>query len=151
LRRFYLDQIAQSENLFAASETEWWLLGYALFLWFALEWITVSSDTPDLLTAGFVFLSTGILLNLKSSKRQGGEFSFLGLFLGLSYLSKTVMFPLSLVFLAVSLFSIANFRKAVPLTFVALLVFVVTTAPFIAGAKLVPQVPMSTNFRPTDF
>jgi hypothetical protein len=133
LRRFYLDQIAQSENLFTASETEWWLLGYALFLWFALEWVKVSSDTPDLLTAGFVFLSTGILLNLKSSKRQWLEFSLFGILLGLSYLCKTVMFPLSLVLLAISLFSIASFSKALPLTFAALLFFIVTTAPFIAA------------------
>jgi hypothetical protein len=133
LRRFYLERISQSDNLFAASETEWRLLGYALFLWFALEWVKVSSDTPDLLTAGFVFLASGILLNLGSGERPWLEFSLLGIFLGLSYLSKTVMFPLSLVFLAVSLFPTGNFRKAVPLTLVALLFFAVTTAPFIAA------------------
>jgi hypothetical protein len=137
LRRIYLNRMSRfSGNFLEVSEGQWWLLGYPLFFWFALKWITVSSDTPDMLTAAFVFLAVGILLNLESSKRQYLDFAVLGLCLGLSYLSKTVMFPLSLVFLAVGLFSVANFRRGLPRTLVALLVFGLVTAPFVVAISL---------------
>jgi hypothetical protein len=134
LRKFYVGRISASGSSFLEiSEDQWWLLGYSLFAWFALKWIAVSTDTPDMLAAAFVFLSVGIIVNLEERKQQWFDFARLGLFLSLGYLSKTVMFPLSFVFLAVASLSVANFRKALLQTLLALFVFGLIAGPFIAA------------------
>ena len=136
LRRLRIsDQTAHSQGVKApaVSDRAWWLLGYTLFAWFALKWVGVSSDTPDMLTAAFVFLSGGMVLHLKAPSNRWLHFAVLGVVLGLGYLSKAVMFPLSLVFLTVAFASVGEFRKAIPLTALALIAFGLTSGPFISA------------------
>jgi hypothetical protein len=78
---------------------EWfWALGYAIFLCSHLP--LVSSGTPDLLLAAAVNLAAGILLRIRFGAGQWLWFAALGTTLGAGYLAKTVLLPLSLVFLA---------------------------------------------------
>ena len=118
---------------FSISKWTWLLLGYTLFIWSSLKWIGVSCDTPDMCTAAFVYLASGIVLRVNTRSASWFNFIILGLVLGFGYLAKSVMFPLAFVFLGVSAFSVGNLRRALPRVLAALLVFTVISIPFIAA------------------
>lgn len=111
----------------------WLVSGYTLFLWSSLKWLGIHCDTPDILTAAFVYLAAGIVLRINIQSATWFNFIALGIVLGLGYLSKTVMFPVAFVFLGVAMFSTGNFRSLIKQTIAALLVFVVITTPFITA------------------
>lgn len=132
LRLFY----AERRYAFAVTETHWWLLGYALFAWFSLKWMTVSSDTPDMLASAFVLLSVAMLLQIEKRRHPWLCFSIIGFLLSLGYLSKAIIFPLSFFCIAVGFAAILNFRRenfyrALLSTLAAIAVFAATSSPFI--------------------
>jgi hypothetical protein len=53
--------------------------------------------------------------------------------LGLAYLAKAVMFPLALIFLALSLFSMLDLRRAIPRVLTAFFIFLLFSAPFVGA------------------
>jgi len=110
----------------------WQVLGYTLFITTSLVLIRVWSVTPDMLMAALVYLAAGLVLRIRLGSTNWGTFAVLGCVLGFSYLAKTVMFPLSFVFLGIGLLSVGNVRRALPRFFVALLGFLLISAPFIA-------------------
>lgn len=101
--------------------------GYVYFLWAGYFWLDIGWVTPDLCVAVAVYLATALLLRIR--RGQGGWLSFaaLGAVLGLGYLAKAGVFPLSFVFLFcalwVSLIAGATFRAAFLRTALALAVF----------------------------
>ena len=133
LRLYYLQSSQDSPNKsFKISEWAWVVLGYTLFLWSSLEWLSLYSDTPDICTAALVYLASGIILRVQT-RPSWFNFIILGVILGFAYLSKTVMFPLAFVFLAVAMFSVGKLQRALPRAFVALLAFTIITSPFIVA------------------
>lgn len=112
------------------------VLGYTAFLWASLRWIGVFCDSPDMLTAAFVYLAAGIVLHINARSARWFNFVMLGVVLGFGYLSKTVMFPVAFVFLGVAMFAVGNFRKGFKRTIAALLVFTVVVAPFITAISV---------------
>jgi hypothetical protein len=118
-------------------EWAWISLGYTLFIWSSLSLIKIWTVTPDMLMAAFVYLAGGLILRIRFGKGTWLTFCLLGMVLGLGYLAKSAMFPLSFVFLAVSLFSMANVRQALPRVTAALLVFLLFSAPYIATISIV--------------
>lgn len=91
--------------LAAVQENRWFvqLTGYVVFFWASLHLITVSVTSPDMTMAIFVFLATGFLVRIAGeSVPRGTLFAGLGLALGLGYLAKAPMFPLSFVYLAIA-------------------------------------------------
>jgi hypothetical protein len=127
-----LDRVDRARFL-RVPEWMWIVLGYSLFLWSALEWTTLYSDTPDLLSSVFVYLAAGILLRARGGADGWLTFVLLGVVLGLGYLSKTVMLPISLVFLGAGFFSVTNFRRAVPRILLAGVTLAFVSAPFVAA------------------
>jgi 4-amino-4-deoxy-L-arabinose transferase-like glycosyltransferase len=83
--------------------------------------------------AALVYLACGILLRIRQQRESWISFILLGLTLAFGYLGKTVMFPLSFIFLALALFLVGNLRRAVPRTLVALIVFFLIAGPFIVA------------------
>jgi hypothetical protein len=75
-----------------------WIWGYVYFLWAGFFWLGTEWVTPDLCVAVVVYLATALLLRIR--RGQGGWLTFAGLgaSLGLGYLAKTGLFPLSFVF-----------------------------------------------------
>ena len=106
-------------------------LGYTLFIWTALEWITIQYPGPDLCVAAFVYLASGILLRIRMGSVSWPTFVLLGAVLGFGYLAKTVMFLLAFIFLGVSLLLVGNLRRAIPLVLIAFIVFLAVSGPFI--------------------
>ena len=133
LRLYYLQSFQDSPNKsFKIPEWAWVVLGYTLFIWSSLEWLSLYSDTPDICTAALVYLASGIILRVQT-RPSWFNFIILGVILGFAYLSKTVMFPLAFVFLAVAMFSVGKLQRALPRAFVALLAFTIITSPFIVA------------------
>jgi hypothetical protein len=110
----------------------WFLIpsGYLLFIWSSLYMIKIDTITPDMVVAGFMYLSTGLLLGIRMDPRGWFKYIVLGICLGLGYLAKTVVFPLAFVFFTVAFFSRMDFRKSIPRVIGSLLIFFVITAPF---------------------
>lgn len=141
---YYQNKVAIADgknNYFKIPEWVWIVLGYTIFLWSSLKWIRVPVEdtaavTPDMCATALVYIASGLLLRIYAKSDSWYNFIILGFVLGLSYLSKTAMFPLAFVFLGVSLFSVGNLRRAFPRVLVALLVFTITVAPFITAFSL---------------
>lgn len=125
-----------SQRKLKIPEWVWLITGYTLFLWSTLRWTPLYSDTPDLSTAALIYLASGLLLRLQISSLTWIGFVALGATLGLAFLSKTVMFPLAIVFLAVSAYCIGNLKRSLPRVCVALLTFALLTAPFISAISI---------------
>jgi hypothetical protein len=117
-------------------EWVWIVAGYSLFLWSALAWTTLYSDTPDLLSSVFVYVAAGILLRIRGGTDGWLSFVLLGIVLALGYLAKTALLPVALVFLAAGLFSAANFRRALPRFVVAGAAVAFVAAPFVAALSI---------------
>ena len=118
----------------ALPESVWLVFGYTIFIWTSLLMNRVSRTSPDLLVAGLIFLASGLLLRIRNEESRWRSFVILGMVLGIGYLTKTILFPLGLLFIAVAFFVSrrGSQRKTVLLhTFVCLLVFLTLTTPFI--------------------
>jgi len=110
----------------------WQLLGYSLFAWstFGMLWAP-RMVTPDLCVAMFVYLDAGLLLSLRDPANATRASLWLGLTLGLGYLTKAILFPLAFVFAAVAFVVIGNWKRAIPCTALTLLVFAAISAPLV--------------------
>jgi hypothetical protein len=110
---------------------DWALLtvGYTLFLWSSLALIRVSLTEPDMLVAAFFYLAAGLLLRIGQRKVGWSSYLALGAVLGLGYLTKAIMFPLSLLFLGAAMLMGARSRHGAFYALGATLVFVAFSAP----------------------
>jgi hypothetical protein len=122
------------KSIFVESETlRVW--GYVFFLWASYFWLGPAWVTPDLCVSVLAFLAMAVLLRIR---RRGGKrtiLAVLGGLLGLGYLAKAAMFPLSFVFLFSAFFLSRRAGASLPAaTFRTLLaagVFAVFAGPFI--------------------
>ena len=95
-----LSRLAPDSSSGLRSDWPWISIAYAIFLCSSLLWISVYQTNPDMLVAAFFFVSCGLLIRISVGLASWKPFLVLGVTLGLSYLTKGVMFPLSLVLLA---------------------------------------------------
>ncbi|HEX9386167.1 MAG TPA: hypothetical protein VF918_07600 [Anaerolineales bacterium] len=109
----------------------WWVLGYLLFIWITLSLIEMWSVTPDMLMASFVFLAAGLIAQIRAGDANFRNFLYLGLVLSLGYLSKTFMFAMALVFLAISIIVIRRKTNSLPYVLGATGIFILISLPFI--------------------
>jgi hypothetical protein len=138
--RFFLDSCLGTISLHRDAEKaelrsppEWALcvLGYSLFLWSSLIVVTVALIGPDLLVTAFVYLAAGILLRLRREANLLGFVAF-GVTLGVGYWAKAIMFPISLVFLAVSILKVRHWKQ----NLCSVVAFAVVAAPLLAALSL---------------
>jgi len=122
-----------SEEIGLRSLPEWSLcvLGYSLFLWSSLIIVGVSMFGPDLVVTAFVYLAAGLLLRLRREHRLLNFVAF-GFTLGIGYWAKAIMFPISLVFLAVSILKVPRWKQNV----CSVLAFAVVAAPLVLTLSL---------------
>jgi ABC-type molybdate transport system permease subunit len=122
-----------SEGIESRSLPEWSLcvLGYSLFLWSSLIIVGVSMIGPDLLVTAFVYLAAALLLRLHREHSLLTSVAF-GLTLGAGYWAKAIMFPISLVFLAVSIFKVPRWKQNLS----SVLAFALVAAPLVLTLSL---------------
>ena len=112
------------------------LLGHSLFLWGVVFLIPVGFLGADVCVAAVVFFVAGLLVRIGQARASWGSYALLGIMLGVGYLSKAIMFPLSFVFLVTAFFATRNWRKAIPRVLFATLLFGALSAPwFVAVSK----------------
>ena len=114
-----------------------WTWGYLLFLWSSQFWLSPAMVNPDIIVAGLAYLATALLLRIYRGKGTWLLFPSLALLLGVGYLAKAALFPLSFVFLASGflLFAITkgSYSKALAGSALALVVFLA-----LASALVIP-------------
>jgi hypothetical protein len=106
------------------------VLGYALFFWVTTFLIPAHLDQPDILVFVFYLVATSICMRLESSERAWRYHIYLGVALGVAYLAKAVMFPLSVVFFA-TLFFNRNHWRFLPRLLLTVVMFAAVSLPFI--------------------
>jgi len=109
----------------------WLTLGYALFLWTSLDLITLQLVTPDMCVAACVYLAAGIVVRLRRGQAGIGWFALLGLVLGIGYLAKAIMLPMTIVFAATALFAAGRLRKSPARVVVMLVCFALLAGPYV--------------------
>ncbi|MDQ2922071.1 MAG: hypothetical protein M3R52_10745 [Acidobacteriota bacterium] len=114
----------------------WQALGYMLFIWCTLGLITLASTSPDLLLSVFVYLALALLLRIRRGVGSSRSFFILGLVLGIGYLAKAPMLPLSFVVLLVALAWFGDLRRSSPHVLAVALGFALTAGPFIAALSI---------------
>jgi hypothetical protein len=112
---------------------EWSLcaLGYSLFLWSSLTIIGVAIIGDDLLVTAFVYLAAALLLRLRRDAKLL-SFVVLGFTLGVGYWAKAIMFPISLIFLAVSILKVPRWKQ----NLCSAVAFAVVAAPLVLTLSL---------------
>jgi len=104
---------------------------FGIFLWFTMEFVTVSEVSPDLCMAGMVFLAAGSCCRLSFHGSDARAFAVLGVILGLGYYTKSPLFILGLTLLAI-LFIQPPFRSFDRgRVLLAGLIFLIITAPLV--------------------
>jgi len=135
----YKNQIAarlRKEKLSTLSDRAWIVLGYGLFLFSSLKLIGVSIESPDILLSIFLYLAIAMLIRIRMGRANAITFALLGIILGLGYLTKSALFPLSFVFLIVCFFLIRTPLKTVPCISLILAGFAIVASPFIVELSL---------------
>ena len=81
----------------------WWLLGYGFFISTSLLMIGLALVTPDMCVAGFVYLASALVLQIRNG--SGWRiYALLGAVLGFAYLAKAIMLPVGVLFLGAALY-----------------------------------------------
>lgn len=108
--------------------------GYALLILYSLSFGGVHQDTPDMINACNFFLSGGLVLRLLMEPTVRHACIF-GLSLGLGYLCKAIMFPMSLIYEALILLKFAplglNFKNNWKFAVISLVTMSVLAVPWI--------------------
>ena len=135
---FWREQTRSMERRAAAMGAEnilprrsWFLLGFALFLFFAVQFIGVNLVSPDLALFASVLLVGGIMVRIKDGSLNWGLFAWLGAVCAIGYLIKAIMFPLTFVFLGVAFLTASQKRSIVPRLALTLAVFILIGGPWI--------------------
>jgi hypothetical protein len=110
----------------------WITIGYTVFLWCSLQFIGANKETPDMLVAGLFYFSCGLLVAIRTGVAKWGVFLALGLTLGLTYLTKSVTLPISLVILVTAVLVARQNARYVVISAIA---FVTIAAPYIASVS----------------
>jgi hypothetical protein len=106
------------------------VISYSLFMWSAIDLITVYMVMPDLCVAGFIFAAFGLLVRLRRGASDWRTAALFGATLGFGYLAKAAMFPLAPIFLATAAFVVdrpARLRVAG----IAAIGFLVVAGPYV--------------------
>jgi hypothetical protein len=114
------------------SEDVFWALGYAAFGITTLNVITLALVGPDLLVSVFCCLAGWSMLRFRRSPSVGRSV-LLGLVLAVGYYVKAPFFPMAFIFLLCASLWRPVSRRVVLLTGIALIVFLLVSAPLIAA------------------
>jgi hypothetical protein len=128
-------EIGPKDDLKPVPEKVFWIWGYLLFIWSNQFWLRPQQVNPDIIVAGLVYLATALLLRIYRGKGDWLVFAGLGAVLGIAYLAKAAMLPLSFVFLTCGflLFGLRrnSYLHSLARSAVALAVFAMIAAPLI--------------------
>ena len=126
----------ETKEEYSVPDWVWMTLGYTLFLWSSLRMIGVGETNPDMLVAAAVYLASALLVRIRRGAAGSPTYLCLGLTLGLGYLTKSVMFPVSIAFLVTAFFVSLPQPKHFQRILVTTITFIAIAAPFIVASSL---------------
>lgn len=109
--------------------------GYAAFLWVTINWISVPLETPDMCLTVFIYAAATLLVRMRQSP-TARTFTAFGALLGFAFLTKSVMLPLSPVFLTGVLIAVRERSRALRGIAIAMVAMAVVAAPHVAAISL---------------
>jgi 4-amino-4-deoxy-L-arabinose transferase-like glycosyltransferase len=133
---FFLRQLALLRGGFASnssahhSDWPWIAIAFIIFIWSSLGLIGVYETNPDMLVAAFFYLACGLLVKISRGHANWKTFLGFGAVLGLSYLTKGAMFPLSLILLFTAWLAAKSKSRYI---LVSVSAFILIAIPFIAA------------------
>jgi hypothetical protein len=113
------------------NDTTWRVLVYALFAVVTVGWIRVWMMTPDMCVVAIVLAAAGVCVRVVDGRAGWPSVVALGALLGLGYLAKAAVFPVSVVTLA-TIAIVRRRHRGWRQAAVASLVFLVVAAPQVA-------------------
>jgi hypothetical protein len=113
-----------------------WLLGYLIFIYMHFCIFPLSSVNPDLMVAAITYLVFAIMLRFASRNIGIVSAGFLGIMLGVGYLTKTAMLPFGFIMLLTMLAVAWKRRGSWRLVTVSLLCFLAVSLPFIVAISI---------------
>ena len=109
----------------------WLVLGYSLFTWSTIRLMPTHLPEPDAIVCALVYLIFAMLFRIRMGAVTWGESIFLGVLLGLGYLTKAIMFPMAFVFTGVAVMLVGRSAKKLSKILVAFSVFLLLSLPYI--------------------
>lgn len=134
---FFLRQLfatlTDSDAAEATFRLAWWIAGYSCFAYSILVMVNLGRVGPDIVVAASVFAASGLLLKANRQREAFvGVAAALGAVLGLGYLGKAALFPVSLsVIVALALLLRRRSRGWLSVA-VCAAVFLGTSLPWVA-------------------
>lgn len=142
---FFLRELGASQRKSAGEKPGWAMAietpagltaAYAIFFFCCLVLISVRVVTPDMLLVALLFAVAALIVRIERGDAGIGAFVALGALLGLSYLAKAVMFPVSLLMLALSFLATRKIPEYASNHFIAVAMFAVVVAPQIVSLSI---------------
>lgn len=131
LYAYYInDIVAEDSDRAVISRNTLLFSGYALLILFSLAFGGVYQDTPDMLAAALLFLSSGLFLKFLLKPTKLGACLF-GITCGFGYLAKAVMFSLTILYLAMMFV----FRRNVVCILLSAACFALIAAPWVCSVS----------------
>ena len=111
------------------------LLSLAAFAYVSRYTFSPFIDQPDIFVEALVFADTALVVRIARGDRRARTFAIFGALLGVGYLTKTILFPLGIVFLACVFFAAGHTRRALAHTAIAAVMFLLISVPWIAAVS----------------
>jgi len=141
LRAFIEAQVKRNPTLAMQGEIglpswAWYVVGYSIFLSSSILLITTSFVSGDMAIATLVYLAFAVILKVRAGHTTWGMFALLGVILGTGFLTKTVMFLMSIPFVLVVACAETRGSKALQRGAVTFALFALIAGPFIVALSM---------------
>src|SRR5947208_3516246 len=124
-----LDEPIANQHEACVPKWAWYVVGYSAFILSSLLLISMSFVSGDMAVAAVVYLACALLLRIRNGTAGWKTFACLGLVLGIGYLTKAVMFLMSIPFFVVAAAAQRRLGRSVKPVAFSLLVFAAIASP----------------------
>lgn len=124
-------QKKENQGFVCISEISTILIGNSLFLWTSFNLIKISYVSPDMILSGLIYLIFAVFYKQLNGNNSYKTFLFFGLILGLSYLTKTFMFPFGILILICNFIYFKKEKNIFLKILITMFVFIFISSPFI--------------------
>ena len=114
----------------------WITLGYTLFLWSSLRRIGLGETNPDMMVAAVIYLASAMLIKMRRGVAGWRTYLGFGATLGLGYLTKQIMLPISAIFIVTALLIGLRQRGNIARIIATAVAFSVISAPFVVALSV---------------
>jgi hypothetical protein len=151
---FFLRELGASQRKISGDKPAWAMAidspaglnaAYAIFFFCCLVLVGVRVVTPDMLLVALLFAAAALIVRIERGEAGVTAFIFLGALLGLGFLAKAVMLPVSLFLMAASFFATRKIPEYAAKHSIAVAMFAVFVAPQIVSLSIKAGRPTFSN------